>query len=73
MGGTHYIPRAHDTFFIWQNDFYTRVNEKLDSFNIDTAKLEELAKVKSNYELAFHQASNPDAYLYCSPLMEITS
>lgn len=61
MGGTHYIPRAHDTFFIWQSDFYTRVNEKLDSFNIDTAKLEELAKVKSSYELAFHQASNPDA------------
>lgn len=58
MGGIHYIPRAHDEFFVWQNNFFSLVNEKCDSFNIDAGELANLKEKKGIYEVAFHRASN---------------
>jgi hypothetical protein len=56
-----YIPQAHDTFFVWQSDFYSRREEKMSSFQINEEKLKPLTAAKSKYELAYKRASNPDA------------
>ncbi len=56
-----YIPQANAKFFSWQNDFYNRVNEKLNSFKIDAAKLKDVTAAKSKYETAYLRASNAEA------------
>ncbi len=56
-----YIPRTHDSFYAWQNNFYNRVNEKLNSFKIDAAKIKEVTAAKSKYEQAYQRASNADS------------
>ncbi|MDR1698476.1 MAG: hypothetical protein LBR75_01445 [Prevotellaceae bacterium] len=55
-----YIPATQARFFVWQSDFYNRVNEKLNSFKIDAEKLKAVTAAKSKYELAFSRASNVD-------------
>ncbi len=59
--GANFIPASHDGFFRWQNDFYNRVNEKLNSFKIDAAKLKDVTAAKSKYEQAYLRASNPES------------
>ncbi len=56
-----YVPEAQAKFFIWQGDFYDRVNEKLNSFKIDAAKLKDVTAAKSKYEQAFERASNTES------------
>ena len=56
-----YVPEAQAKFFIWQGDFYDRVNEKLNSFKIDAAKLKDVTAAKSKYEQAFQRASNAES------------
>jgi hypothetical protein len=55
-----YLPTTHARFFEWQSDFYDRLSEKMNSFQIDESKLKPLTAVKSKYELAHQRASNPD-------------
>ncbi len=59
--GKDYIPRTQSQFFVWQDDFYNRVNEKLNSFKIDAAKLKDVTAAKSKYEQAFERASNAES------------
>lgn len=58
---TDFIPTTHDGFFVWQDVFYNRVNEKLNSFKIDAAKLKPLTAAQSKYVLAFHRSENKEA------------
>ncbi len=60
MGTPDYIPKAHDAFFVWQGNFYSRANEKLSSFKIDPEKFKPVTAAKSKYEQAFNRASNPE-------------
>ncbi len=59
--GKDYLPQSQSKFFIWQSDFYDRVNEKLNSFKIDAAKLKDVTASKSKYEQAFERASNAES------------
>ncbi len=61
MGTLDYIPQAHDAFFAWQNNFYSYTNENLSSFKIEPEKFDKVTAAKGRYELAYWQASNPDA------------
>lgn len=55
-----YIPRAHNKFYVWQGDFYSRVSEKQGSFAIDVSKFKALTEAQHKYIQAFDRASNPD-------------
>lgn len=55
-----YIPRAHNNFYVWQDKFYRRANEKLGSFAIDASKFKVLTTTQSKYLQDFGRASNSD-------------
>lgn len=60
MAQHDYIPASHDGFFVWQNDFYNGVSEKMSSFKINADKLKPLTEAQIDYLQAFARASNPD-------------
>ncbi len=61
MGTPYFIPQAQNDFNIWQDNFYNRVLEKLNSFKLEDSTIKGLTATKSNYDKAFGRANNPDS------------